>query len=63
MTNEPLAELLGIPGVQEWTTNLSPTSGVSKLVVRIADDEGKSWEVAFPSLVDVEEDDNPEHRS
>jgi len=30
VTNDPLAELLGIPGVQERTTNLSPNNGLGK---------------------------------
>lgn len=65
MTNIPLHELLGIPGCVEPTREpISPTNGQSKVVVRIADSEGRNWHVAFPGLVEEDaEDSEPEYRS
>lgn len=59
-TNAPLAELFGDKGVMERTTNLSPNTGFGTsddacTRVRIADDEGPNWHLAFPALVDEEE--------
>ncbi len=59
-TNDPLNALLGGPRICEPMPRIechSGQHGASKVVVRIADDEGRNWELAFPGLVeDIEEE-------